>query len=88
MPNIKSAKKRMKTSARRAEANKPVKALVSSTQRKLSDAAAGGNKSLCDELFPKYCSVLDKAVKKGVLKANAADRRKSRMAARLTAVSA
>ncbi|OVE74057.1 30S ribosomal protein S20 [bacterium B17] len=86
MPNIKSAKKRMKTSAAKQELNKSVKSTISSQRRKLYEAIAAGDKSECEELFRAYGSSLDKAAKKGVIKANNASRRKSRAAARMASL--
>ena len=86
MPNIKSAKKRMKTSAARHEQNKSVKSGLTSQRRKLYEAIAAGEKSSCEELFRVYGSLLDKAAKKGIIKANNAARRKSRAAAKMAAL--
>lgn len=86
MPNIKSAKKRMKTSAASHELNKSVKTKISSQRRKLYEAIAEGDKPACAELFRVFGSLLDKAAKKGVIKANNAARRKSRAAAKIAAL--
>jgi len=86
MANIKSAKKRIKTSAGRQARNRSVKSEVSTTRTKLYAAIEAGDSSKSGELFRLYGSLLDKAVKKGMVKANAASRRKSRAAARLKQV--
>lgn len=83
MPNIKSAAKRMRTSRKNAGANKAVRSLISSRRRTLREAVAGGDKAKSAKAFRDYCSVLDKAAKKGTIKANNANRRKSRAAALL-----
>lgn len=88
MPNIKSAKKTMKTSAVAREANKALKSVISTTRRSLYEAIHGGDRPGSEALFSKYCSVLDKAVKKGAIRANAANRRKSRAHSRLASTSA
>lgn len=88
MPNIKSAKKRMKTSEKARLANQSVKSRVATSRRSLYEAIAAGDQGKANELFPKYCSALDLAAKKDVLKANAASRRKSRAAARVAGMSA
>ena len=77
MPNIRSAVKRTRTSEKRRAANKSVKGRIAATRRKLHAAVAKNDKTECSRIFRKYCSQLDKAVKKGTLKANAASRRKS-----------
>lgn len=81
MPNIKSAAKRMRTSRKSAEGNKATRTRVSSCRRELREAVAGGDKARSEQAFRAYCSVLDKAAKKGTIKANNASRRKSRAAA-------
>ena len=86
MPNIKSAKKRMKTSEESRVANQGVKTRVVSTRRKFIETAATGDKAASEARFRDFCSALDKAAKKGVIKANNASRRKSRAAAHLAAI--
>lgn len=87
MPNIKSAKKRVKTSEKKRIVNKSAKSAISTIRVKLYKSIADGNKDECVGLMRKYSSLLDKAVKKGTIKANAASRRKSRAAVRLAAIS-
>ncbi len=86
MPNIKSAKKRMRTSAKSQERNRAVKTRVTSTRRKVMDAVVAGDKTKGEAAFRAYCSVLDKAAKVGTIKKNNASRRKSRAAARLASI--
>ena len=78
MPNIKSAKKRMRTSVKRQEGNRAAKSRIVTTRRTFYDAILAGDNAATQTAFNVYCSVLDKAVKRGALKSNAADRRKSR----------
>lgn len=87
MPNIKSAKKRMKTSEKRRIQNRAVKTKISTSRRNVFEAAAESDKEKAQAAFKSYRSVLDKAVKKGTLTKNNAGRRKSRAAARLAAIS-
>ena len=86
MANIKSAVKRLKTSKEKQLRNKSVKTGVHTARRQLIEAIAAGDKSKSDDLFRQYCSIVDKATKKGVIKRNTADRRKSRAAARISAL--
>ena len=88
MPNIKSASKRIKTSEKAAERNRVLKGGASTARRKLYEAIAAGDATASTAAYRAYCSVLDKGVKKGVIKANNANRRKSRAAARLATLSA
>jgi small subunit ribosomal protein S20 len=87
MPNIKSAKKRIKTAAKSAALNKSEKSRITSSRRSLYEAVAAGEKDKCTALFSAYSSTLDKAVKHGVIKANNASRRKSRASARIASLS-
>ena len=83
MPNIKSAAKRAKTSEIKRVANKSMMTLMSTIRNNLYAAIAAGDKTKSDELIRTYFSTVDKAAKKGVIRANAADRRKSRAAAKM-----
>ncbi len=83
MPNIKSAKKRMITSEKRRQGNQMVKSRIVTFRRKLYEAIKTGDETAIKDALSKYSSVLDKAVKRGAIKANAASRRKSRAAARI-----
>jgi small subunit ribosomal protein S20 len=85
MPTTKSAKKRMKTSAKRNLANKSAKTLVATLRRRLNEALTAGNDSLAKELLPKFTSALDKAAKKGTIKSNSANRRKARASLKVLA---
>lgn len=86
MPNTKSAKRWMVKSDARRDSGRAVKSQLSSVRRKFYENVAGGDASSGQTSFREYCSLLDKAVKKGVIKANSANRRKSRASARLLAL--
>jgi len=86
MPNIKSAKKRMRTSAKSEERNRSLKTRITTTRRKVMEAAAAGDKAKGEAAFKDYCSILDRAAKAGTIKKNNASRRKSRAALRLAAI--
>jgi small subunit ribosomal protein S20 len=88
MPNIKSAVKRMRTSKERQDRNRALKSNINTTRTKLVKALESGDKTQSEALYKEFCSVLDKAAKKGTIQANAASRRKSRMAHRLAALEA
>ena len=78
MPQIKSAKKRVITSEKARVRNKTTKTKISSLRRKFKETVAEGDKEKSTKVLSEYFSVLDKAVKKGVMKKNTADRTKSR----------
>ena len=83
MPNIESARKRDRQSVGRNARNRSACSAVSSTRARLLEAVAAGNKAAAEKLYAAYASELDKAAKKGILKANNASRKKSRLAAAL-----
>ena len=85
MPNIESAKKRMRNAAKSQIANKATKTKVATMRKKLDEANASGDEAANKAAFGSYCSALDKAVKKGTVQANTASRVKSRASARMKA---
>ena len=83
MATTKSAKKRMKTSRAKHETNKSLKTRIKTARRNLTDAVAAKDRAAGEKAYRLYCSAVDKAVKRGTIKANNADRRKSRGSALL-----
>jgi small subunit ribosomal protein S20 len=86
MPNSLSAKKRLRSSAREAEQNKSHRSRIGSLRRAFMEEADKGDPASGREAFVRYCSALDRAAKKGVIKKNTAVRRKTRAANRLRAL--
>ena len=86
MPNIESARKRVRQSAKRNQRNRSAKSEVSTGRKALLEAIEAANKSEAVKLFAVYASELDKSVKKGILKTNNASRKKSRIQVRLNAM--
>ncbi len=80
MPNIKSAAKRVKTAAKANLRNRSVKSELLTYRKKMEAAFVAGDKDAAKEAVRVYASKLDKAAKKGVIKRNTADRKKSRSA--------
>lgn len=78
MPNIKSAKKRMRSSEKQRVGNLAVKTKVKTARRKTRETLAAGSADASVEAVRNYSSALDKAVKRGVIKKNTAIRRKKR----------
>ena len=87
MPNIKSAKKRLRTSEAAHQLNASAGTRVKTCRRTLLEAISKGDKKASEEAFRTYCSVLDRAARKGVIKKNTAVRRKSRAAEKVKALS-
>lgn len=82
MPNIKSAKKRMKVTAVKTLRNKRIRSAMKTDIKKF-DAAAQTNADNQTELFRKATAAVDKAASKGVIHKNKANRKKSQLAKRL-----
>jgi small subunit ribosomal protein S20 len=82
MPNHKSAEKRMRQSEKRRVINRGNRTKVRTYIKKLRTALDAGKTDEISGALPETMSVIDKAVQKGVLHANAAARYKSRLTAR------
>ena len=84
MPNLRSAKKRMRIEEKRRTRNKAIKSAVrTQITRARASIAADVNIPETEDAIRTAISQLDRAVTKGVLHKNNAARRKSRLMARL-----
>lgn len=83
MPNLKSAKKRLRTAEKARQRNRIVRRQVRRARRAVLEAMASGDLQQVEEKFRLFTSAIDKAVKKGVYKRGTADRYKHRLAARI-----
>lgn len=89
MPNLPSAKKRMRIEEKRRIRNKSIKSTVRTEVTKARTAiVAGPAEPTTIEAVREAIRELDKAVTKGVLHRNNAARRKSRLMARLNKATA
>jgi small subunit ribosomal protein S20 len=79
MPNKRAAKKFMLQSQKCAVRNAVVRSRLRTLARKLREGLCGGAAS-AGSVAVEYVSELDKAVKKGVIHRNSANRRKSAVA--------
>ena len=79
MPNIKSAKKRVITSAKKSEANTVNTTSVKTAVKKLEKEVKAGNKEVVDDKLNIAIKRIDKAVKSGLIHKNKAARQKSRL---------
>ena len=86
MPNIQSAAKRLRQSARRQVFNRMRKSRVKNIEAKLNALIKEGNKEEVQKCLSKCFSELDKAAKKGTIHINKANRKKSRLFARVAAM--
>jgi small subunit ribosomal protein S20 len=80
MPNLKSAKKRMRQNVVRHDRNQQVRTRLKNARTIMMDALEAKDAEAGDVAFRTYCSVLDKAAKGGVIKKNTAVRRKTNAA--------
>lgn len=79
MPIKKSAKKALRQSKRRAERNLAKKKEMKDTIKKIVRFAAAKKIEEAKKLLPSAYKAIDKAAKGGVIKKNAANRKKSRL---------
>ena len=79
MPNIKSAKKRVKTDAIKKERNKDKVASMRTAIKNVRIASKNGDKKLAEEKLNIANKKIDKAVKSGLVHKNKAARDKSKL---------
>ena len=80
MPNIKSAKKRVKIIEKKTLRNNMIKSGYKSAVRKFEEAIDAGNIEEAKTLFVEATKKIDQACTKGVIVKNTAARKKSRLA--------
>ena len=81
MANIKggrAARKRDRQNEKARKRNATCKAKLHDAHKKLFKAADAADKDAAEKKFKEFVSGLDKAVKKGIIKKNTANRKKSR----------
>ena len=83
MPNIKSAKKRVKVIAKKTLINQQHKTALKTAIKKFDAAVEGGNVEEAKVLFNNAIKKLDQSVKQGILHKNNAARKKSQLALKL-----
>ena len=79
MANIKSSKKAIKVIAKKTLADHDYKARVKNSIKECENAIAAKEVDAATEALKKVQKNIDKAVSKGVMKENTADREKSRL---------
>ncbi len=87
MPNIQSAKKRVKVSAKKNLHNRIVKSGMRTSLRKF-DAAVAADANNAGAQLSATVAMVDKAAAKGVIHKNAANRKKARLARQLNRAAA
>ena len=87
MANHVSSLKRARQTETKTAANRANKTKLRSSLRTLREAIVAGDKKTIAATFSETVSILDKSVQKGVLHKNTASRYKSRLNARVKALS-
>ncbi len=87
MANHKSAEKRMRQTERRNEINNRNRSRLRTQIKSLRAAIQSGNREQAAVLLPETVSLIDKSIQKGVLHQNTAARHKSRLTAKVNAMS-
>lgn len=85
MPNIKSAKKRVKVIEKKTLRNNMIKSGYKSAVRKFEEAIEAGNIEEAKTLFSQATKKIDQACTKGVIVKNIAARKKSNLSKKLNA---
>jgi len=88
MANIKSAKKRIKVTAKRTLRNKSAGTALKTYIKKYEAALLSGDKAAASAAYTEAVSRLDKAVAKGLLHKNTAARKKSGFTRKLNSLGA
>ena len=83
MPNIESAKKRVRQNKKRRARNKWRKERVRTQIRTFLDAVRSKDVETAESEYRKTCSILDKVSATSTMHKNSAARKKSRLASRL-----
>lgn len=88
MPNIKSAKKRVKVIETKTMRNKVEKTILKTAIKKYEAALATGDKATAEEAFKAVSKKLDQAAAHGIISKNKAARKTSRFALKLNKLGA
>lgn len=86
MPNIKSAKKRVKVNTLKALQNQMFKSRMRTIIKKFDAALASGDKAAAQEAYKNAVKVIDQAVCRGILHKNNAAHKKSSFTVKLNAM--
>ena len=88
MPNIKSAKKRVKIIEKKTLRNNMIKSAYKTAVRKFNEAVEAGNVEEAKVLLSDASKKIDQACTKGVIVKNTAARKKSNLSKKLNAAMA
>lgn len=79
MPNIQSAKKRLRQSIERRARNRAAKSTLKTHMKKLNASVASKEFEVARTQFSSLCKLLDQTAAKGIIHPNKASRTKSRI---------
>lgn len=79
MPNIQSAKKRLRQSLQRRARNRSAKSTLKTSIKKLQSSVAAKEFDVARTQFSALCKLLDQTAAKGIIHPNKASRTKSRL---------
>ena len=88
MANIKSARKRARQAEKTRKHNMGLRSTMRSSIKKVVNACDAGNKDAAAAAYKEAVPVIDSMVNKGIVNKNKAARHKSRLNARIKALSA
>lgn len=88
MPHHASAIKRLRQNEKHRVRNKAVRSEMKTLMKQVDRTCEEGKQDRAAELAQQACSMIDRAWKRGVIKKNAAARKKSSVMRRLAALSA
>ncbi len=86
MPNIKSAKKRVKVIEKKTLRNKMLKSSLKTAVKKYEAALEAGDKAAACEAYKFAVKKIDQAVAKGIMHKNAAARKKSQFTLKINSL--
>lgn len=86
MPNIQSAKRRMRVEAKANLRNRTIKSELKTLAKKFAELIEAGDKQAAAEMYKTYTGALDKAALKGTLHKNAVDRKKAQISKALASI--
>ncbi len=86
MPNIKSAKKRVKVIKTKTLQNQMLKSNLKTIIKKFEAEVISGDKEKASAAFKLAVKRIDQACAKGILHANTASRKKSQLASKLNSI--
>lgn len=87
LPNIKSAEKRVKVTAKKSLQNRVIKTGLKSRVKKFNAAVEEKDAAKAETLYKEVSGSFDKAASKGAIHKNKANRKKSRLAKALNGAS-